>query len=94
MLECDRLSVGSTVNILVELVTEGDEDIWTQELKLFEETCRVPEQLVSDVLVVTEALSISSEKVTEMDEAKDTNVSELAGEVDDTVGAVVSNLKA
>ena len=45
---------------------------------------------MSEVLVVTEALSIASEKVTEMDEAKDTNVPESAGEVDETVGAVVS----
>ena len=47
-----------------------------------------------DELVVTEELSITSEKVTEMDELTDTDVSESAGEVDETVGAVVSSLKA
>jgi hypothetical protein len=54
----------------------------------------VPEQEVPDELEVTEVASICSEKVTEMDEVKDTDVSELAGEVDETVGAVVSSLKA
>ena len=49
---------------------------------------------MSDVLVVTEVLSIESEKVTEMDEVTKTDVSESAGEVEDTVGAVVSSLKA
>ena len=49
---------------------------------------------MSDVLVVTEALSIASEKVTEKDDSMDTVVSESDGEVDDTVGAVMSNLKA
>ena len=49
---------------------------------------------MSDVLVVTEVLSIESEKVTEMDEVTKTDVSELAGEVEETVGAVVSSLKA
>ena len=49
-------------------------------------------QLVSDALVVTEALSIASEKVTEMDESMDTDVSESEGEVEETVGAVVSEV--
>ena len=49
---------------------------------------------MSDVLVVTEVLSIESEKVTEMDEVTKTDVSESAGEVEETVGAVVSSLKA
>ena len=39
-------------------------------------------------------LSIISEKVTEMDELTDTDVVVSAGETDDTVGAVVSSLKA
>ena len=46
------------------------------------------------VLVVTEVLSIASEKVTEKDELTDTDVSESDIEVDSTVGAVVSSLKA
>ena len=45
---------------------------------------------MSEVLVVTEVLSITSEKVNEMDESVVTNVSESAGEVEETVGAVVS----
>ena len=43
---------------------------------------------------VTEVLSIVSEKITEMDESLITNVSESDGEVDTTVGAMVSSLKA
>jgi len=46
------------------------------------------------VLVVTDVLSIISEKVTEMDEVTNTDVSESAGEIEETVGAVVSSLKA
>ena len=49
---------------------------------------------MSEVLVVTEVLSITSEKVNEMDEVIETAVSESAGEVEETVGAVVSSLKA
>ena len=36
--EVDRFAEGVTVNVLFELETEGDEDIWTHELKLSEET--------------------------------------------------------
>ena len=60
------MSDGSTVNVWFELETDGDEDIRTQELKLSEDTCNDPEQVVYEVLVVTEVLSIDSEKVTEM----------------------------
>ena len=49
---------------------------------------------MSDVLVVTEVLSIDSEKVTEMVESMDPVGSESAGEVEETVGAIVSSLKA
>jgi hypothetical protein len=49
----DRLSDGSTVNVLSELELAGDEDILTQVLKLSEDTLKVPEQYVSEVLVVT-----------------------------------------
>ena len=61
------MSEGSTVNVWFELETDGDEDIRTQELKLSEDTCNVPEQEVYEVLVVTEVVSMDSEKVTEMD---------------------------
>ena len=37
-----------------------------QLLKLSEDTCNDPEQVVFDVLVVTEEVPIDSEKVTEM----------------------------
>ena len=73
---------------------EEDEDIIRQVLKLSEDTWKVPVQLVSDILVVIEVLSIVSVNVTEMDESMDTVVSESAGEVEETEGAVVSNLKA
>ena len=46
------------------------------------------------MLVVTDVLSIISEKVTEMDESMDIVVSESDGEVEETVGAIVSSLKA
>ena len=70
--------------------TVGEEDIRTQVLKLSEETCRVPEQDVPDEFVVTEVVSIDSEKVTEIDEVIKTDVAESAGEEEETVGAVVS----
>jgi hypothetical protein len=38
VVEEDKLDEGVTVNVLFELETEGDEDIWTHELKLSEET--------------------------------------------------------
>ena len=76
---------------LSELV---EDDICMQVLKLSDEICIVPEQVVSEVLVLNVELSIGSEKVTEMLEVEDTDVVVFAGETDDTVGAVVSNLKA
>ena len=69
--------------------TVGEEDICTQELKLSEETCRVPVQDVPDEFVVTEVVSIDSEKVTEIDK-EEADVSEFEGEVEETFGAVVS----
>jgi hypothetical protein len=45
---------------------------------------------VSRVLVVTELLSIDSEKVTETFDVIETRVSPSEGELDDTVGGVVS----
>jgi len=89
----DRLDEGVTVKVLLELETVGAADIRTQELKLSEETCRVPEQEVFAVLVVVEVLSIASEKVTETVEPTEMEVAELAGEIEETVGAVVSKVK-
>ena len=49
----ERLADGCTVKVLPELELEGDELIWTQVLKLSEDTLKVPEQVVLSVLVVT-----------------------------------------
>ena len=68
---------------------EGDEaDICIQLELSMGDTCRAPEQVVFDVLVLM--LSIASENVTEMDEDGEVMLSELDGEVEVTVGAVVS----
>jgi hypothetical protein len=60
------------------------------ELKLFEDNCIDPEQVVLEVFAVTEELSIDSEKVTEMVEPIETDDAESDGEVELTVGEVVS----
>ena len=49
----------------------------------------VPEQEVPDELVVTEVVSIGSEKVTEMDEVNDSDVFPFDGLVEATVGEVM-----
>ena len=49
-----------------------------------------PEQVVFEVFVVTEVLSIASEKVTEMLSVIETPLWLSVGEIDETVGAVVS----
>ena len=59
-------------------------------LKLSDETCRVPEQDVFDVLVVMVVVSISLEKVTVMLVMIAMEGALPAGEVEETVGAVVS----
>ena len=70
-------------------VLEGDEaDICIQLELSMGDTCRAPEQVVFDVLVLM--LSIASENVTEMDEDGEVMLSELDGEVEVTVGRVVS----
>ena len=79
------------MNVLFVFEVVGKEDILTQVLKLSEENCSEPEQVVSDVLVVAEVVSIASEKVTEM-----LSVNEIllllsvVEEIEETVGAVVS----
>ena len=50
-----------------------------------------PKQLVLVVFVVREALFIDSENVMAIDVLTDTDTSELLGEEDETVGAVVSD---
>ena len=54
-------------------------------------TCIVPVQELFDVFVVIEEVSIDSENVTEIDVLVETVVSPLDGEVDVTVGGVVSD---
>ena len=76
---------------LSELV---EDDICMHVLKLSVETWMVPEQVVSEVFVLNVELSIGSEKVTEILEVEDTDVVVSAGDTDDTVGVVVSSLKA
>ena len=76
---------------------DGEADICTHVLKLSEETCRVPEHVVlvgyvAEVLVVTVVGSIASLKVTAIVELTETEVSESAGEDEETVGAVVSGV--
>ena len=90
----ERLAEDVTVNVLLELDTVGEEDICTQELKLSEETCSDPEHVALEVLVVIVVVSIASEKVTAIVEfiAIDEDLS--AGVVEETVGAVVSIIKA
>ena len=88
-----RLSYGSSVNVIFELELAGDEDILTQLLKLSEDTPKVPEQEALSVLVVTEVLSIASENITEMLSLIDTELWLSVGDIEDTVGAVVSITK-
>ena len=85
------MSFGSSVNDLFELELAGSEDILTQLLKLSEDTLIVPEQNVSDVLVVTKLVSIASENVTVMLSVIDTELwLSAVVETEVTVGAVVS----
>ena len=82
--------LGVIVKVFSELELVGEEDIWTQELKLSDETWNVPKHIVSKVFVVTELVSIVSEKVTETFDVIETEVSPSEGDVDETVGGVVS----
>jgi len=72
---------------------DGDEAIWTQLLKLSEDNWSDLEQLVFEVLVVTEAALIDSEKVIEIFSVIAIELSLSAGEVESTVGGVVSIVK-
>ena len=87
----DKLENGVTVKVLFELEIDGCEDIFTHVLKLSDETCREPEHVVFEVLVVTVVVSIASEKVTDVVVVRPA-VAESAGEDEETVGAVVSGV--
>ena len=87
-----RFDKGLTTNVLLEFdtVVEEKEDIIIQEVKLFDDNCKLPEQEVFEVLVETVELSIVSENVTEIDEPTEIVPEESLGEIDDIVGTVVS----
>ena len=93
VLDEDKFEDGEIVNVLLELDAVGEEAIWIQELKLFEETWRLPEQVVPEVLVVIVELSIPSEKVIDTAGLRPAEP-ESAGEDEETVGADVSIIKA
>ena len=82
------------VYVFSEFDPDGEEDIWMQLKKLSEETWNVPEHDVLDVFVVIVEEFITSEKVTEIFEVIWIAVLSSSGEIEDTVGAVVSSLKA
>ena len=90
MVFTDKFEAGVIENVLFEFDADGVDAIWIQVLKLSDETCRVPEQDVFDVLVVMVLVSISSEKVTAMVALMKVEVAPSAGEVEETVGVVVS----
>ena len=90
MVFTDKFEAGIIENVLFEFDADGVDAIWIQVLKLSDETCRVPEQDVFDVLVVMVLVSISSEKVTAMIALMEVEVAPSSGEVEETVGAVVS----
>ena len=58
-----------------------------------EDNANDPEQDVFEVLVVTEVVSIASEKVTKMFSLIETPLWLSVGEIDETVGTVVSTVK-
>ena len=84
--------MGVIEKILSELELVGEEVIWIQVVKPSDETWNVPKHEVSKVLVDIELVSIVSEKVTETVDVIETDVSPSKGELDDTVGGVVSVL--
>ena len=73
---------GVTENVLLELDPVGDDDICIHELKLSEETWKVPEQEVSDEFVVTVEEFISLENVTEIEESMDTDWTSSLGDIE------------
>ena len=80
------------VNVMLSEL-DGDEAILMQLLKLSEDNWSDPEQLVFEVLVVIEAVPIDSEKVTEIFVVIAIELWLSVGEVEETVGAVVSIVK-
>ena len=67
---------------MLEFVSVGEDDIWTQVTKLSEETWSDPEQVVSEVLVVTLEEFISSENETNTEVSVDTEETSSLGEIE------------
>ena len=86
------METGVTVKVWLLFEAVGEADIFTQVVKLSAETCKLPEQLVSVVLVVTVDVSIASLKVTATVVLTETFVVLSTGDRLDTVGAVVSEV--
>jgi hypothetical protein len=74
----------------LEFEATGDDDIFTQLLKLSEDTIREPEHEVSEVFVVTVEVSIVSENVMDTLDPTETSDSLSDGEIVETVGGVIS----
>ena len=85
-MDVERFVEVVTVNVLFKFDEIGDELIWTQVLKLSEETWKDPEQLVLEVFVVKEFVLITLLKVTEIDLVASTDEAESDGDVDKTLG--------
>ena len=77
---------------MLEFETMGDDDIFTQLLKLSEDTIREPEHEVSEVFVVTVEVSIVSENVMDTLDSTETSDALSVGEIIETVGGVISSV--
>ena len=93
VVEYSKVNDGSRLNVMLSELSRYDEDIWKQLLKLSEDNWSVPEQLEFEVFAVTVVLSIDSEKVTDILSLTPTELWLSEGDVEDTVGAVVSIVK-
>src|SRR5438067_334624 len=80
-------AVGWTVKMVLPPLTAGAAFICTQEVKLSEETCRVPRQTGDPVFVVIDPGVTALLKVTLIAEPTGTPVAPSVGEVDDTASA-------
>ena len=78
------------MKVVAELEPLGIKFIFTQVLKLSEETCIEPEHEVLEVLVVIVVVSIASLKVMEILSLAEINEELSAGFVETTVGLIPS----
>ena len=93
VVEYSIVNEGSSVNVMLSVLSGYDEDIWKQLLKSSEDNWIVPEQLVFEVFEVTVVLSIDSEKVTDILSLTPTELWLSVGDVEESGGAVVSIVK-